>query len=271
MNTIEDLREWAGVSDDTQDAVLRKIEGGVVALLERYTNRRFISPPERATQILNGPETHSGGLSQDMPGPQQWVTLKEPPIAALTGTFTVAPGSAAVTGTGSLATTELSADPASAVIFPGLDPVLVKAITDDTTFELAEALTDGVTDATAEAPIITLETRREGATTWDSMDLTECEVEGRRIYSLKSDFKPGRRTVRAAYRRGFAEGEGPEDVSLLVLEMVKSTYQRKRRRASSVAVTGAFRLQWASFKDEAEGFMAKADLLTRPMSYGGGL
>lgn len=269
MNTIQDLREWAGVKDGTQDALLRQIEGGVVRLLEKATNRRFTCPPERIAQMLNGPPVHTGGLSQDDPGPQQWVTLREEPLTILSGTFTIIPGGTAVVGVGTLATQELSAAPPSAVSFDGGDPLLIDEITDDLNFSLAEPHADGVTAANATAELIGVETRREGDKTWDEIDPREVEVDRRRVYSPDNDFYPGRGTVRITYRQGFQEGQGPEDVTLLVLEMVKSAYVRKRRRSSSVAVPGAFRVTWASFKDEAAGFKEKADLLARPLTFGG--
>lgn len=269
MNTIEDLRSWAGVTGSSQDALLRQIEAGVVDLVGLYTNRLLVSPPERAVQILDGPDANTGGLSGIDAGPMQWVTLREPPIAALSGTFTVAPGETAVTGSGTKALTELSADPASAITFPGLEPILVSTITSDTSFSLSEAITDGVDGVTGEAAIISLETRSEGglSASWRPLDLRRFEVKGRRVYSLRDEVEPGRRTVRVSYRRGFEEGEGPPAISLLVLDMVKSSYVNRRRRSSSVSVDGGFRIAWPNFKEEAEVFMARADALTRPAAY----
>ena len=226
-------------------------------------------PPEKAVELLNGPEIRSGGLSQDPPaGPQQWVTLAEEPFVTLTGTFTIAAGGLAVIGTDTLATEELSASPPTAIVFDDGDPLLVDEITDDFNFTLTEPHVEGVTDADATADIIGAETRWEGSRTFTEIDPRELEVDRRRIYSLRGDFRVGRRTVRIPYRRGFLPGKGPPAVALLSLEMVKSVFTRKRRRSSKVSVPGAFSVSWASFADEAEAFMAKADLLRRPLTFG---
>lgn len=266
MNSIVDLRSWAGV--DNQDALLRQIEAGVIALVESVSNRLYPCPIEVATEILDGPEQHSGGLSQDEPGPMQWVTLSEPPVAALSGTYTVAAGGTTVTGTSSAALTELSADPDSAITFDGEDPVLVESITSDTAFELQTAITDGVTAVTAEAAIISIQTRPEGSAIWTGLDPRDFEIKDRRVYSLKSDLYFGRRTVRVVYRRGFAEGDGPADAVLLVLQMVKSFYEQKTGGGEeSVNIDGGFEIKWAKLGEQAKVFIDQAEGLRRPFTF----
>lgn len=292
MNTIEDLREWAGVTGVDQDGTLRLIEAGVVAFIEQGANRLYRCPPERVKQILNGPEVRSRTLTREA-GPQQWVTLAEPPYTILTGTFSVTAGSTAVVGLESKATEELSASPPTAIVFDDDQVLLVSEIQDDLNFTLTEPHDEGVSAVSATADLIGIETRSEGVSDWDELDPRDgFEVDGRRVYSLSFDFptgggsssgslslgssasrsgsRGGRRTVRITYRRGFEEGEGPADATLLVLEMVKSVFLGKRRRSTSVGVPGAFRITWASFKDQAAAFQAKIEALRRPLSFAGG-
>lgn len=273
MNTIDDLRLWAGLvaGDNTQDDLLRSIEAGVVALIESQTNRLYVTPPEPATEIFNGPQMHTGGLSRTAPGPQQWITLEELPIAELDGTFTVLPGETTVVGVLSKATEQLSESPATAITFSGVaDPVLVETITDDTNFSLAEPVIEGIADATAEAAITTIETRHAGHKTWLELDPRDFEIERRRIYSIWADFIPGRRTVRVRYRRGFEEGEGPADAALLVNEMVGAIFSQRAEstaNVSSVDIEGAYKITWGDFGKQSEKFQSRIDLLNRGLEF----
>lgn len=275
MHPIADLRKWAGLTtgDGSHDETLRTIEAGVVGLVERATNRLFATPPAPRTELLHGPELEGsgGGLTLEDPQPPQWITLREEVYPTLSGTFTVAPGTTAVTGTSTKALTELSGDPPSAVRFGGGDPVLLASVESDTELTLAEEHEAGFTDVTASAELISLETRQAGWLDWVALDPLRFEVDRRRVYSLDSEFYPGHRTVRVMYRHGFPEGQAPGDVGLLVLDMVKHgfVHSRKRRRSRSVGATGAFNITWASFGEEAQGFMERAKLLRRPFTYDG--
>lgn len=267
MNPISDLREWAGVADDSQDSSLRTVEAGIIRLLESATNRRFYSPPRLVESVLNGPDVETGGMTGIGNDSPQWVTLPEAPRSTLAGTMTVAAGEKTVTGAGTAFLTALSAKPASALTLAG-ESHLVAAIASDTSLTLKTAHVAGATAATGTASVISIETRYPGETKWTAEDPRKFEVRRRRLYSRTHLFPPGMGTVRVQSTIGFDEGEGPADAVLFVLEMVKVVWRRKSSQGEkSVSVHGGFTITWASLGEEAKAFREKARLIARGVSF----
>lgn len=265
MLPISDLRGWAGVTSDSSDSTLRSLEAGAVELLEQATNRKFRSPPEQASIIVDGPAVDSGGLTGTGVGPQQWVTLTEEPKANLSGTVTVAIDSKAVAGVGTKFQSELNVNSA---ILIGAENLLVGSIESDTALTLEAAHAAGSAGTQASAGVISIETRGEGSSTWTAEDPREFEFERRRVYSPTSLFPPGRRTVRVNFTLGFEEGQAPAGAALLVGRMVKSLFRRfSTRGEKSVSVFGGFSITWATLAEEAAEFERDARLLSRGLTF----
>jgi hypothetical protein len=72
-----------------------------------------------------------------------------------------------------------------------------------------------------------LERRSYPAGAWDAVDTADYEVDGGRLYPL-TYWTPGRRTLRATYWAGYAEGAEPPDVQQAVRELVAKMYDHRK-------------------------------------------
>lgn len=271
MNTIEQLRQWAGVSDSSADATLRQIEAGVISLLEKATHRQYISPIETIQEELTPLRPRQARISRLIVGAKsQWVTLNDDPVTQLSGTWTVTSNSTTITGTNGNALTELSANPSTAVTVGSLDPLLIESIIDDNTFTVTEIPTLGAIDQTATAAIMAIQFRNlQLPNKWLDQDPRNFEVSGRRIYSPDYQMHHSHRTVRVKYRRGFAEGDGPADAALWVLEAVGLWYRSQEYSPKRVRVEGGFEIEWGAFGADAAALLQRAQALAAPIDFGG--
>lgn len=262
---IGQLRDWAGVADGSSDDTLLLIESGVIKLIASGSNRLLFSPPQIYEETLEATGLVGGGLSGIDASTQQRVRLLEEPQPKLTGTVTVAPGGIVVTGTSTKFLSQLAV---GAPITVAAESILVESIESDVSLTLAEPHVAGATDAKATGGLITIEARQTPAGEWTAEDPRLFEVQGRVIWTTSQVLPAGRRLVRIRYLLGWEEGEQPEDIGLLILEMVRSAFRNKNQRAESVSVDGAFSLTWADFGEEAKVFMEQARAIRRPVGFG---
>ncbi len=278
MVSIELLREWAGLgTDGSQDPTLKVIADGVEDFIAKGTNRILRCPPGIYEQVLDVPKAHGGGLSRIHADTVQRLRLREEPYRQIVGSVTVSAGGTTVTGTGTTFTRSLSAvgsdadapRPTTTVNIDG-EISTVATITDDETFELTDAHVAGAAETKLLVGMVTVESRSDPSSAWLRHTPGLFEIDGRALYTTSKFLPPGKRTVRVRYLLGYEEGDAPSDISLLLLQMVKSVFNSKRRRSKSIAVEGSIRVTWAAFKDEAEAFAKKLDNLKVAMSFSTG-
>lgn len=258
------LRDWAGVTDDSKEALLEQIRDGVIGLFARATHRVIVTPPQVYQQVLDVPAIYNGGLSYLETTQSQRIVLAEVPRAKRSGTVTVAADSKAVTGSGTSFTKELSVDPDSAIRI-GAETHVVDAITDDTNLTLATAHEAGASGAAYSADLISIECRSGYSSAWVAEDPTDYELEGRTLVSGIRTLPAGERRLRVRYMLGYETGELPDDWELVILKVFRAVYTRRQRRTSSLSVDGAIRVSWADIGSEAKHLRDEVKQFARPM------
>lgn len=268
MVTIAQLRDWAKVSTAEYDDTLRLIEAGILELLSKSTNRTLVSPVEMRSAIVTAPELQRHGLTGVMAATQQRIRLIDEVQQYLSGTVAGTADSTTITGTDTRFTEQLVAGSRFLADAGGWH--VVASITSDTELELegaVEADFDGVA-ALVPGGVVSIEKRSGAGTEFELLDLADFEMtaEGE-IYAVATDLPTTYRGVRVKYLVGYDEGQGPAGIVLLVLQMVKAFWQEKKRSSSSIAIDGAFTVQWADFGGSAQTFMERAKSLRRPVGF----
>lgn len=268
MLSDAELQVWAPGSDATE---IRRIEQGIVALIERESGRLFTSPAAATEWDFNVPEPQRSGLSNQGIGELPQLYLPEAPNTILAGTVTVAAAGTVIAGTSTAFDTALAGYVSGKTAVEILAERLLIDTVDSATQITLKTTTPHVAGASGEAikaDTIWLKTRTPGTVTWTDADCRYVEVRGRTL-SYGAGYLPiGDGAVRTRVNFGWAEDDGPAEAMLLMGEMVQEWYRRQQGQGAITrfAKSGTS-ITWSSMGARAKEFMDRARGLRYPMRF----
>lgn len=268
MLSNAELQVWAPGSDAT---AIRRIEQGIVALIEQQSGRLFTSPAAGTEWDFNVPEPQRSGLSNQGTGELPQLYLPEAPNVTLAGTVTVAEGGTVITGSSTAFDTALAGYVSGKTAVEILAERLLIDTVDSATQITLKTTTPHVAGASGEpikADVIWFKTRTPGTLTWIDADCRYVEIRSR-VLTYGGGYLPiGDGSVRTRVNFGWAEDDGPAEAMLLMGEMVQEWNKRQDNKGSITRVSkSGTSVTWSSMGARAKEFMERAQDLRYPMRF----